>query len=165
MNVVRNTITALAVLAWSLWMGGFTFYTAVSLRVAHKVLDDSRSFGFVTQIVMERLNLIGLATVCLLVLHLICHGREMGRSRLMAMTATTVTLAITLGLLFNLHQQIELLLDPQVRVVVDDTAFRPLHNRYELIATIQWFVAIIHLVLLLVRPGPSPIPHPENPIS
>ncbi len=165
MNIVRNAITVLAVLAWSLWVGGFTFYTAVSLRVAHQVLDDSRSFGFVTQIVMERLNLIGLATVGLLALHLACHGRDMRRSRLTAMTITTVTLAITLGLLFNLHHQIEPLLDPQARVVVDDTAFRPRHNRYELIATIQWFVAIGHLVLLLVRPEQSLPPNPEKPIS
>ncbi len=160
MNVARNVITVFTVLAWALWMGGFTFYTAVTLRVAHKVLDDSRNFGFVTQMVTERLNLIGLVTVCLLALHLFCHGREFSRVKLMVMMTTLLTLAVTLGLQFNLHHQIDLLLDTQARVVRNDAAFRLLHNRYELVATIQWFVGIVHLILLLVGPRQSPLSTP-----
>jgi len=158
MNAFRKISLVMSVLAWALWMGGFTFFTAVSLRVAHKVLDDPGDFGFVTQVVTDRLNVIGLVAVLLLAVQLASVWRPMPlRSRLFV-SATWLTLAITLGLMFVQHNQIDVLIDFQQRVVLDHDAFEVIHNRYELVATIQWFAAVVHLACLLTkRPGEKPV--------
>lgn len=151
MNALRQTIHVLSVLAWALWMGGFTFYTSVSLRVAHKVLNDPSEFGFVTQIVTDRLNLIGLAAVILLAAQLATHWRLLPRWQRILLSSTWIILAITLALLFKLHNAIDALLDFTHHAVTDGAAFELAHNRYELVATIQWFTAVIHLVVVLTH--------------
>lgn len=149
MAAARKVFDVLAVLAWALWMGGFTFFTAVSLRVAHKVLDDPGDFGFVTQVVTDRLNAIGLVAVLLLAAQLAGAWKSMTKRPQIAMVTTWLTLAITLGLMFMQHNQIDALIDFQQRVVLDHDAFEVIHNRYELVATIQWFAAVVHLALML----------------
>lgn len=151
MNALRRTIHVLSVLAWALWMGGFTFYTSVSLRVAHKVLGNTREFGFVTQVVTDRMNLIGLVAVILLLAQVMTHWNVFVRWRRLLLGSTWLILGLTLALLFNLHDAIDALLDFQRRVVTDDHSFERVHNRYELVATIQWFIAVVHLAVMLTH--------------
>lgn len=153
MSAMRKTIHVVAVLAWALWMGGFTFFTAVSLRVAHRVLDDPGDFGFVTQTVTDRLNIIGLVAVVLLLAQLTSHWRILASRPRFAMTCTWLTLAITLGLMFLQHNQIDGLLDFQQRLVTDRDAFERVHDRYEMTATIQWLAAVVHLAVMLTVAG------------
>ncbi|MBG88608.1 MAG: hypothetical protein CMO80_17140 [Verrucomicrobiales bacterium] len=151
MNALRKTLHVLAVLAWALWMGGFTFYTAVSLRVAHKVLGDSGEFGFVTQIVTDRLNLIGTVAVVLLLAHLLSHWQVFTSRRRRILMGTWLILAITLAQLYHVHNLIDALLDFELRRVPDRAAFEAVHDRYELIATVQWLCAVIHLAMMLTH--------------
>lgn len=155
MNALRKTTHVLSVLAWALWMGGFTFYTAVSLRVAHKVLQDTTAFGFVTQVVTDRMNLIGLVAVVLLFAQLATHWQIFAPWRRVLLGISWLILAITLAWLFQLHDAIDTLLDFQQRVVTDDNAFELVHNRYEMVATIQWLVAVIHLAVMLTHEHPA----------
>ncbi len=149
MNELRQTIHVLSVLAWALWMGGFTFFTSVSLRVAHKVLSESREFGFVTQVVTDRLNVIGLIASFLLLAQLVAHWRVLARWRRFLLGFTWLILAITLGFMFNLHNAIDVVVNFEQRVVIDYDAFEPVHRRYKQVATVQWLAAVIHLSVIL----------------
>jgi hypothetical protein len=136
-----------------MWIAGFTFFTSISLRVAHKILEVGHDFGFVTQIVTERINLVGIIAVTLLALHLFLHRSEIGRPRLITMMFTCLTLMFTLGTQIHMHGLLDQLIDVQAREVLDNAAFGPIHDRYQMYASIQWGVAIIHLALMLYRPA------------
>jgi len=151
-HVLRYVITVFAVMAWSMWIAGFTFFTSISLRVAHKILGEGHHFGFVTQIVTERINQAGIIAVILLTLHLILHRSEIACPRLIAMTITCLTLMFTLGTQIHMHGLLDQLIDAPARRVLDDATFAPIHDRYQMYASIQWAVAIIHLAPMLYRP-------------
>ena len=149
MNTLQQTIHVLSVLAWALWRGGFTFFTSVSLRVAHKVLSESQEFGFVTQVVTDRLNLIGLIASLLLLAQLAVHWQVLVRWRRFLLGSTWLILAVTLAYLFNLHHAIEAVVDFEQRVVIDRDAFELVHVRYKQVATVQWLAAVLHLTVML----------------
>ncbi len=149
MNNLRQTLHVLSVLAWALWMGGFTFYTSVSLRVAHRVLSESKEFGFVTAEVTDRLNMIGSVAWILLLAHLATHWHGLVRWRRFLLSFTGVILAVTLAYMFNLHHAIEAMLNFEQRVVIDYDAFEPVHRHYKQVATAQWLAAVVHLTVML----------------
>ena len=149
MNALRQTIHVLAVLAWALWMGGFTFFTSVSLRVAHKVLSETQEFGFVTQVVTDRLNVIGLVAALLLLAQLAAHWQVLVRWRRLLLGITWFILAVTLAYLFNLHHALAATVDFEQRVVVDAETFEPVHRRYKQVASVQWLAAVLHLTVML----------------
>ncbi len=155
MNNLRQTIHVLSVLAWALWMGGFTFFTSVSLRVAHKVLSETKEFGFVTAGVTDRLNVIGVIALLLLLAHLVAHWQVLVRWRRFLLGFTWVILAVTLALMFNIHNAIDAVLNLQQRVVVDYDAFEPVHRHYKQVATAQWLAAVIHLTMMLTASRPA----------
>ena len=119
MNTLRQTFHVLAVIAWALWMGGFTFFTSVSLRVAHKVLSEAQEFGYVTQVVTHRLNVIGLIAALLLLAQLAAHWPVLVRWRRMLLGISWFILALTLAYLFHLHDAIAATVDFEQRVVID----------------------------------------------
>lgn len=149
MNILQQTIHVLSVLAWALWMGGFTFFTSVSLRVAHNVLSESHEFGFVTQVVTDRLNVIGLIASLLLLAQLAAHWQVLVRWRRFLLGFTWLIMAVTLAFLFNLHNAIDAVVNFEQRVVIDADAFEPVHVRYKQVATVQWLAAVLHLTVML----------------
>jgi hypothetical protein len=152
MNSLRKVIHVLAVLAWALWMGGFTFFTSVSLRIGHQIFDDSSEFGFVTRGVTDRLNSIGLLAIILLAAYLASHWQWLSRRVRVLLGTSWLVLAITLGLMFLQHNEIDTYLDFQQRVVTDHESFNVIHSRYKLVSTIQWIAAVVHLAVMLVNP-------------
>lgn len=149
MSTLRQTLHVLAVLAWALWMGGFTFFTSVSLRVAHRVLHKAQEFGFVTQLVTDRLNAIGVIASLLLLAHLAAHWQILVRWRRLLLGVTWLLLAVTLVCLFNLHHAIVAVVDFEQRVVVDADTFERVHRRYKQVASVQWLAAVLHLTVML----------------
>ncbi len=117
-----------------IWVGGFTFYSAVVIPVLHDTLG-SLDTGYVTQRVTDHLNAAGGVAVILWWLDAWADrpsGSALARRvRLGLLTATTV---ILLGLV-GLHR------------VMDDRLefgglreFYPLHRVYLIVSTVQWFV-------------------------
>lgn len=149
-NKLRKTIHVLSVLAWALWMGGFTFFSSVTLRVAHKLLGESQEFGYVTQVVTDRLNVIGLIALLLLLAQLAAHWQILARHRRFLLSFTWLILVVTLMFLFNLHNAIDAVIDFEQRVVIDPDAFEPLHVRYKQVAAVQWLAAVVHLTVMLM---------------
>jgi hypothetical protein len=149
MNTLQKTTHVLSVLAWALWMGGFTFFTSVSLRVAHKVLSEAQEFGYVTQVVTDRLNVIGLIASLLLLAQLAAHWQVLVRWRRFLLGFTWLIMAVTLAFLFNLHNAIDAVVNFEQRVVIDPDAFELVHVRYKQVATVQWLAAVLHLTVML----------------
>jgi len=149
MNNLRQTIHVLSVLAWAVWMGGFTFFTSVTLRVAHKTLSESQEFGFVTQVVTDRLNVIGVIALLLLLAQLASHWRILVRWRRFLLGFTWLILVVTLAYLFNLHHALETMVDFEQREVIDAEVFEPVHRRYKQVAGVQWLAAVVHLAVML----------------
>ncbi len=149
MNNLRQIIHVLSVLAWALWMGGFTFFTSVSLRVAHKVLSEAQEFGYVTAVVTDRLNVIGLIASFLLLAHLATQWQVLVRWRRFLLGFSWLILAVTLAIMFNLHNAIDTVVNFEQRLVIDYDAFEPVHRRYKQVATVQWLAAVVHLAVML----------------
>ena len=70
----QSAISTRGELAWRfillvpliVWVGGFTFYTAVVIRVGHAMYPDGETIGFLTREVTFWLNWIGLVSLALL---------------------------------------------------------------------------------------------------
>ena len=88
-----------AIMAWSIWLGGFTFYFGVVVSVGGGIVGGTEQ-GFVTQQVTTRLNLIGVASLVILLWNALA-----GRSRLLM--ATLLIMALCHAALFTLHYQLD----------------------------------------------------------
>ena len=140
------------------WQGGFTFYGAVVIHVAHRVLGSHLPVGFITQRVSNWLNVIGAATLLVLLLNLFIARREGGKRLWWSLAATWAVMVITLIVLIAMHPMLDRLLDAQAREIVDGEQFRPLHRMYLNVATVQWAAGLIHLwclMMLTVARSPS----------
>ncbi len=138
----------LCLLSLSVWVGGFTFYSAVVIPVLHDSVG-SLDTGFVTQRVTDYLNAAGGVTVVLWWL-LVWADRPSGlararRARLGLVAATTV---ILLGLI-GLHRVMDGRLESgSLR------GFYPLHRIYLVGSTVQWFANLgLMAVVLTLGPG------------
>lgn len=136
----------LCLLALSVWMGGFTFYSAVVIPVLHDSLGSLET-GYVTQRVTDYLNVIGVGTV-LIWWAAAWVERSVGsargrRTRLVLLATTTL---ILLGLIV-LHRVMDGRLEAgSLR------GFYPLHRVYLIASTVQWLVNLGLMTTLLVSP-------------
>lgn len=125
-----------AILAWSVWIGGFMFYFGVVVPVGGGIVGGSEQ-GFVTQHVTFRLNLIGAASLSIL-----AWNSWAAKSRLLVVTV--VLMSLCHAALFTLHHWLDLMIVS--REIADQVRFASLHESYEGISTVQWIAAMAHLI-------------------
>jgi hypothetical protein len=126
-----------SVLIWALavWLGGFTFYSAVVIPVLHDQLGSPTETGLVTQRVTDVLNFIGFVVI---VVAWIGVGLERSWARpdrwttglsLALLSATSVCLIALLAL----HRVMD-------RMMISDsmTGFYSLHRVYLWVSVLQW---------------------------
>src|SRR5271170_1726820 len=65
MTICTSMLRLLFVVVLSIYIGGFTFYSAVVIPVLHDRLESSLETGLVTQRVTDALNLLGVVTLSL----------------------------------------------------------------------------------------------------
>jgi hypothetical protein len=131
--------------AHAVWVGGFTFYSAVVLWAIH---DEYGSFdaGKITQRVTDWLNVIGVGTVvvwwCLVLLERELSPRLTRRLRYALLAVTT----LLLGFLIVDHRILDDRLD-----AYGLTGFYAYHRVYLIVSTAQWALnlAIIPVSLRL----------------
>lgn len=134
----------LCLFSLSVWVGGFTFYSAVVIPVLHESLGSLET-GYVTQRVTDYLNAAGAVAVALWWLAA-WADRSAGpalarRVRLGSLAATTVLL---LGLI-GLHRVMDGRLESgSLR------GFYPLHRVYLIVSTAQWFMNLGLMAVVLV---------------
>ncbi len=131
------------------WLGGFTFYTGVVIRVGHGMYPDGETIGFLTRDVTFWLNCIGLLSLALLAPNCRLDSRAAPRRLRWGLFASLALMGAALTALLFLHGAITGTLDMAAHRVVERARFHKLHELYEAVATVQWAAALLHLWCLL----------------
>jgi hypothetical protein len=134
--------------AFGLWLGGFTVYTAFVIPLGHRHFPG-RAFGFLTADVTRVLGVLSGAAVVAGAISLAVDWKRLPRGYRWAAAATALALLAALAGAAGIHASLDALLDPGTRHIADLARFEPLHERYELIATIQWGLGLIYLGIQL----------------
>jgi len=142
---LQRVATSLAV---ALWFGGFTFYTACVVRVGSKIAGGLTQ-GYVTQRVTDVLNVLAAIMITTVIIDIAVHWNRVGRwLRLGQCVAWLVMAASVIGVVV-VHRQMDVLLDPSTLARPDHDAFKPLHQRYQLISTFLWFATVAYMALMV----------------
>ena len=121
--------------AIAFWMGGFTFYALIVIPVGNRLLGSIEQ-GLVTQQVTNRMNLLGVASLAILL-------PGVRKSRVLA--TSWLVMAAALAALYWLHPRLDALIDGSLRIVSDEPRFYRWHQAYLAAVTVQWSAAVIHL--------------------
>ena len=135
----------LAMALFVIWWGGFTFYALVVVPTGHQVLHSTIRQGFITQSVTYRLNVLGVATLLMLLWHRCAQPTADSRTNRRLLSVTWLVMAGTLVGLFWLHPYLDQLLDQGDHRIIDEDRFYQLHRWYLLISAVQWLAGAIHL--------------------
>lgn len=138
----------LTVSALGLWLGGFTVYTAFVIPVGHRHFSSGR-FGFVTGEITSVLNLLALIAAPVLLVNVIAEWGGMSRILRWGSVASWGLIVLATLTLFLIHAKLDGVMDYPHRGISDRERFEPLHERYELVATLQWAAGLIHLGCIL----------------
>jgi Domain of unknown function (DUF4149) len=134
----------LCLFSLAVWVGGFTFYSAVVIPVLHESLG-SLDTGYITQRVTDYLNAAGGVTLALWWLAAWFDRSakpDLARHlRLWFLVATTIILLALVGLHDLMDQRLG---SGSLR------GFYPLHRIYVIASTAQWFVNLGLMLLVLV---------------
>jgi hypothetical protein len=133
----RAGLTYLLLISFAFWMGGFSFYFGVVVRIGDAVIGGTEQ-GFITRQISWWLNIAGLVTIALMILHLFFQ-----RSWVLVLSCAAI--AVTHAILMFRHSQLEALLDPETMSVLDSQRFAVLHENYEFLSGCQWLAAMIYL--------------------
>ena len=152
-QLLRDIRLYCVVASWSIWIGGFTFYFSVVVPTGGAIVGGTEQ-GFVTQQVTHWLNLIGVASLLLMLWNTIA-----ARSRLLV--ATLSIMAVCQVSLIVMHYRLDALIDSRSRQIIDPVHFRTVHESYEIAATIQWLAGMIHL-FGVVRTARQSVTGPGN---
>src|SRR5579864_5258627 len=126
-----------------LWLGGFTFYSAVVIHVGTDVLGDHRQVGFITQKVSNWLNLIGAVTLVLAFWNMAAIRRVAARGKRAVLGATWLVMAISLAALVVLHRSLDGVLNANSQEIVNYDEFLWLHGAYLAVSTVQWGAGLL----------------------
>ncbi|HVR83680.1 MAG TPA: hypothetical protein VMU54_05165 [Planctomycetota bacterium] len=134
----------LSICALGLWLAGFTVYTAFVIPIGHRQVSSGR-FGFVTGEVTSVLNVLAAVAAGMLLFNLVAERAAAGRRLRWALVGTWILIVASLVVLVVLHSKIDGLLDYKAREISNQERFQLLHERYELVATVQWAAGLAHL--------------------
>jgi hypothetical protein len=138
----------LVVLAVSMWLGGFTFYSVVVIHTAHHVLDSMLETGLITQQVSRWLNVIGVVALLILLWNCIVERRQRRCVRWILFGTWMVMAAVEVWL-FLLHPVLDRQINLETRHLVDRVHFRPVHTFYVTLSTIQWVAGLLYVFAML----------------
>ena len=147
MTICTSIFRLLFVVALSIYIGGFTFYSAVVIPVLHDRLESSLETGLITQRVTDVLNLLGVVTLslgwCVYGLSAVSGVRSDRGSRFKIWPL--VISSICLVVLLVLHRVLDRKLETSTF-----SGFYPYHRAYLWTSTVQWFA---NLGLLIQSTG------------
>jgi hypothetical protein len=125
----------LFLVALSIYIGGFTFYSAVVIPILHDRLESSLETGLITQRVTDMLNLLGSATLslgwCVYGLSTVYERRsDRGSSwKIWPLVISSICLVV----LLMLHRVLDRKLETSTFA-----GFYPYHRAYLWTSTVQW---------------------------
>jgi hypothetical protein len=129
------------------WQGGFTFYAGAVVPVGQTVVGH-RQQGFITRQVTDYLNLSGAAALVFFAWDAAVSTDRCVRRR-RGIWAAWLGMAVSLALLFWLHERMDERLDPRSLRVLDRPLFQVEHRWYLWLSTFQWACAVAYAVLTI----------------
>jgi uncharacterized membrane protein len=154
MTIFRTGVfRGLFLVALSIYIGGFTFYSAVVIPVLHDRLESSLETGLITQRVTDMLNLLGVVTLSLgWCVHGLSAVRESrsdrgNRFKIWPLVISSICLVV----LMLLHRLLDRKLETSMFA-----GFYPYHRAYLWTSTVQWFANLALLIQLTGGFTPSP---------
>ena len=126
-----------ALAAITLWLGGLTFYAAFVVPIGSSI-HGSMQQGLVTQVVTNRLNVVGVVAIGLL-------GWQCWSVRSWWLRGTWCLLVAVQLALFAAHLPLDAMLDAEQVSVTDPDQFYQLHRVYLILTTVQWLAGTLHL--------------------
>ncbi len=160
MAIFTWLLRLLSLWALAFWLGGFTFYSSVVIPVLHDQLGSPLETGLITKRVTDSLNLLGVATIVLGWLTILCQPatQKSGRHRRSWSTLLLAVTTVCLVLLMALHRVLDQRLDAGLM-----HGFYNLHRLYLWVSMVQW-VANLALLTCWAFVGRTQLPEilPEN---
>ena len=153
MAIWTGALRVLFLVTLSIYIGGFTFYSAVVIPVLHDRLESSLETGLITQRVTDVLNLLGVVTLSLgwsvygLGAIRAYRGDRSGRFRIWPLVISSICLVV----LLVLHRVLDRKLETNMF-----SGFYPCHRAYLWTSTVQWFANLALLIQLTAVFTPSP---------
>lgn len=147
-SILKAIWCYLAVFVNALWVGGFTIYTAVVLRVGSRVVGGLEQ-GHITQKVTGILHWFALAVLITAALDVLIHWVVPTKKLRIARCVVLVLMSVALFSLFPLHSQMSGLMEGVGFVKPDTELFFPMHQRYQSIITLFWLGSVVELGFLL----------------
>ena len=144
MNWIASIRHALALAAFALWWGGFTFYAVVVIPTAQKILRSHTRVGFITQEVTHWINLASVIALVFLGWELLRAAALTPGRRRALWIAWLLMAGLQIGL-FILHPMLDRLLDFSAREILDEPRFYFLHRVYLCLSTAQWLAGWVML--------------------
>jgi hypothetical protein len=139
----------LVLTACGFWLGGLTFYAAVVIPTATRVLGSHVRVGFITQRVTNWINVSAVIALGVLLLALVLPvGSGRRRYRFLLVATWCLMAAAQIGL-FVLHPLLDGALDPVHRQIVDEPRFYRLHRGYLWLAMSQQVAGVTHVCGLI----------------
>jgi hypothetical protein len=133
-----------------LWLGGFTFYAAVVIKVGEEVLGDHRPVGFITQEVSRSLNAIGVLALVLLLWNMIAVWTSSSRWTKHSLTVSWIVMATAQLCLFAIHPMLDGTLSSSGQEILNYNGFIGLHRAYLAVSTAQWCAGLLHVWCLVI---------------
>lgn len=147
----QQVARVLLVALWTLWLGGFSFYSAVVVKIGADVLGSELEQGLITQQVTHSLNALGLAAVVgAAVLAPLSGFHVTRRQAIWGWGLLAVFLADDLFLIYW-HDQVARAIDLETRSVEDYDQFYLSHRIYLWVSIGQWLVGWALLVWGVLR--------------
>ena len=153
MTILIGVFRRLFLVALSIYIGGFTFYSAVVIPVLHDRLESSLETGLITQRVTDMLNLLGVVTLSL---GWCVYGLSAGwnsqsdrgsRCKIWPLVISSICLVV----LLVLHRVLDRKLETNMFA-----GFYPYHRAYLWTSTVQWLANLVLLIQLTDVFTPSP---------
>lgn len=121
--------------------GGFLFYAGVVVPIGTRVLGATTQ-GFVTREVTRVLNLAMLVCIAGIAWEIWAGRLDRSAAASRALTALAVLIAITCGILWWIHGQLDAQLSADEFAVNDPSAFYGMHRLYLWVSTLQWLCSL-----------------------
>lgn len=134
-------LRVLSILGLALWVGGFSFYSAVVIPALHEAIGSVET-GYITQGVTNTLNAIGAAALVSCWVWTVLDTRTNHRHGHRARVALMIASSAILALLIVLHRKMDRHLDS-----AGLAGFYPLHRIYLMASTAHWLINVGLLAL------------------
>lgn len=134
---------------FALWWGGLTFYATVVVPTGAEVLGGHVLQGFVTRIVAQYLNGLGLVWLLFTSWETLAIKKSIPRWGRLVMSASWLVAAVAQLTLLVMYFKLDGFLDPVDQKIAQPRLFHTLHETYISVVGFMWAAGFAQMLLML----------------